>query len=78
MNFSADKFFKKYTKNEGKSLAWIAHKLGYSPTYVRKVSCHMIPVTAGFVGRAVTILNEDPAIFAPQLPSFSASAKSAQ
>ena len=63
MQYSADLFFDKYVHQQKKSLAWLAKQLGYSPTYVRKVSCHMIPVTAGFVGRAVTRLQEDPNTF---------------
>jgi hypothetical protein len=63
MQYSADLFFDKYVRQQKKSLAWLAQQLGYSPTYVRKVSCHMIPVTAAFVGRAVTRLQEDPQIF---------------
>ena len=69
MTYCADRFFEKHTKEKGKSLAWIAHQLGYSATYVRKVSCHMRPVSDGFIGRAVTRLNEDPAIFLPVMTS---------
>lgn len=69
MTYCADRFFEKHTKEKGKSLAWIASQLGYSATYVRKVSCHMRPVSDGFIGRAVTRLNEDPSIFLPVIAS---------
>jgi hypothetical protein len=66
MRYSAARFFAKYTGAEAKnrkSLVWIAQRLGYSPTYIRKLKVGMVPVTAGFIGRAVVILGEKAEIF---------------
>jgi hypothetical protein len=66
MRYSAARFFAKYTGAEAKnrkSLVWIAQRLGYSPTYVRKVKVGMVPVTEAFIGRAAVLLGENAEIF---------------
>lgn len=88
MRYSAARFFAKYTgaaaKNR-KSLVWVAQRLGYSPTYVRKLKVGMVPVTDGFIGRVVVILGEKAEIFvvknnsdADDLPSANANANSGE
>jgi hypothetical protein len=87
MRYSAARFFAKYTGAEAKnrkSLVWIAQRLGYSPTYVRKVKVGMVPVTDAFIGRAAVFLDENAEIFVVkdnpgiQLPSTNANANASQ
>jgi hypothetical protein len=88
MRYSAARFFAKYTGAEAKnrkSLVWIAQRLGYSPTYIRKLKVGMVPVTDAFIGRAAVILGEKAEIFvvkdnsdADDLPSTDANVNASQ
>ncbi len=65
--FTADRFFQ-FHEQKGHTQVYLARRLGYHPTYIRKIKAHMEAPTPAFMFKACEVFGHPREMFMNQQP----------